>query len=430
VHLDLLNAVDPAAPSAVLVVPLQAPAARLAMEDGWFDGPLPVVQAVNPTSRGRGLHASTDAPARRTLIAPRQATALYGSGHDVRSLTRRRSYVGRVDLDGTIEAVAFEIWHGRPLSQMKSHWAGFLVVHVVGADDLATHLDAVAAMHARGVSLENPAWTAISKLLPLGFELVADSKSRVLHHLVNPDDPLVAAYAAISAVPSARLPDLNARARRHEWTIERPDWNALVLRDGAAVVSLQTSQEDFSQTSRVLTHTVYLDALLFALIQRDLVDESGARAVTATLDSPDELVALEAAHFELKRGYWRTSLTDKRTAPTDDILRAFQDQLLTARDVAEVDERVKDGARLANSLQTARVEAAQSRLNQLVQNVTVVFGALGLAFGAAAVWAEPSFELLLWALVAGGIGMALAFTVLWLWRHKPESERVPPSAAE
>ena len=65
---------------------------------------------------------------------------------------------------------------------------------------------------------------------------------------------------------------------------------------------------------RVLVHSVHLDALLLAMIQRRLIDASGDRAVVAPLDDPRELVLLEQAHFDFKRTYWRTSLTDKRAA--------------------------------------------------------------------------------------------------------------------
>jgi len=208
--------------------------------------------------------------------------------------------------------------------------------------------------------------------------------------------------------------DLSRRAAKHSLTIEAVDWSALVLRDGAAFVAHQVSEQIYAPTLRMLAHSVHLDALLLAMVQRTLVDASGALTVSASLEEPSELVKLERDHFDFKRRYWRTSLTTKRTSPADIVLRAFQDQLLTQLDVTDVEERVEDGARLAQSLHSQQQEKAQRTLNRIVQRVSVIIGAFGLAFAAAPVVAQPSWTLFLVAAAVGALGMTLAFLVLWL----------------
>jgi len=54
------------------------------------------------------------------------------------------------------------------------------------------------------------------------------------------------------------------------------------------------------------------------------------------------------------------------------------------------------------------------RLNQMVQNITVILGALGSSFGAASVLADPSLALFGWAILAGAGGMVTASAVLRL----------------
>lgn len=108
------------------------------------------------------------------------------------------------------------------------------------------------------------------------------------------------------------------------------------------------------------------------------------------------------------------------------VLRAFQSELLTALDVAEVEDRVRDGARLARTLHGERQLASQQsqaesqqRLGRMVQNVSVIVGAFGLAFTAAPTLAAPSLSLFAMAAAAGAIG------VLWRSRCSGSSDIVP-----
>jgi hypothetical protein len=194
--------------------------------------------------------------------------------------------------------------------------------------------------------------------------------------------------------------------------VEKPDWSALVLRDGLAVVSHPVEDPSFGPHLQVQAHSIYLDALLLAWIQRVRLDRSGARAMHARLDVPDELVELERRHYDFKRTTWRRSLTQKRTSPVDDVLVTLQHELLTDRDVEDVEERVQDGARLARTLQQEETSKAQQSLNRTVQRAAVVIGAMGLAYAAGPSIAPPSIDLFVWATLAGVAGMVIAFFFL------------------
>ncbi len=163
---------------------------------------------------------------------------------------------------------------------------------------------------------------------------------------------------------------------------------------------------------RTMVHSIHLDSLMLALLQRELLDRTVTRAARADIATPADLVELEKRHFDFKRTLWRTSLTDKRTSPTDEVFRAFQYELLTPLDVADVEERVTDGAQLARTLQAERLEA-------LVRTAAVVIGAFTLAFTAAPVISDPSPSLFAWATLAGAVGVAVSAVLLLLHgRHQ------------
>lgn len=384
----------------------------------WLLGPLPIQQAANATTRARGHSANTDEVARRTLIDAQQGDVLYGKAEGLHRYYRR----------GEEPILALELLITPQVSFVAMH------VAVPPLDSKAAtmeHRSAVAAAIRSHDGSQTEFWRRAQQLLGPAVTLAAASPVKALHFESDPamsgDEVLVTAYGLVSGSSSAEPADLLTRALRHVLTIHRPDWSALVLRDGAAFVAHQTSREPFADSLRVLTHSVYVDALLFALLQRRLVDESGARAVRAPLNDPTELVELERRQFDFKRSFWRTSLTAKRTAPVDEVLREFQAQLLTERDLLDVAERVQDGARLALSSFSERQEAAQQRLNRMVQNASVIIGAFALSFTAAPVIAQPSWKLFFSAAVVGVVTMMISFAALYLTGRRVARE--PPRSA-
>ena len=393
--------------------------------DEWLVGPLPLVQIVNATSLRRGNKPTTNEAARRTLVAAQQGDALYGCG----AAPVRFHRLGRSPGEDRNPILAMELLQGPSEVDHEDTLTGWLAVHVAapitGSTDqcpVQAHRAMMSEVGRGGRRAGHGLWESIQALLPGGVAMSATAQVRSLNFqtldLEDVSDinqaSLVAAYLLITRAPSDRVPDMSRRALRHTLSIERPDWSALVLREGAAFISHQRSDEAFAGVVRVQTHTVHLDAMLLALMQRGLVDASGGRTVNASLDDPEELVNLERWHFDFKRKYWRTSLTYKRSSPSDDILRAFQAELLTALDVADVQERVQDGAQLARSLHAERQNHSQHQLNRMVQNTSIIIGALGVTFTAAPVVADPSWRLFAIAGAVGVLAMAIAFMILHL----------------
>lgn len=381
---DCIPLPDPMQPTAVLcrVVELN----RL---PDWLPGPVPFCQPSSPGAKERGLHMSTDASARSTLVSHDLAPVLYDVG------LRRWLY---------------------PTAPVAGHHVLALEVCAVG--DGATALLAVHLQNATLVeSLRRP---GSAKATAFWIELQAhylptarytEGPARSVSFLsASSDDALPKAYAAITGIREG----VDRRSARHVLTVKKPDWSALVLRDGLAVVSHPAEDTAFAAHLHVQTHSVYLDALLLAWSQRILLDRSGTKAAHARLDVPDELVELERGHYEFKRTAWRRSLTHKRTSPIDDVLATLQRELLTDRDVEDVEDRVRDGARLARTLHQEESAHAQEGLNRTVQRAAVVIGALGLSYAAAPTIAEPSWALFFWATGAGLGAMVIALLALSL----------------
>ena len=371
----------------------------------------------NDTTVARGGLERADETARRTLVARQQADVLYGNGD-----TTRLHLVSTTSVALPREVLGVELLLGPPSPRRHPQIEGLMAIHVSApgkdGDALVSHLDLVAADSMRRVPAPD-LWERVRAHCPEEMTFDVDQPVRRISYACVDTAPrevdqtsILIAYALISGLRAERMGELAARAARHDFTVTRTDWSALVLRDGAAFVSHQSSAEPFAPTLRALTHTVHVDAILLALTQRRLVDLSGEAAVEATLENPGQLSDLEKSHFDFKRKFWRTSLTDKRTAPADEIFRAFQRELLTPQDVSDVEERVNEGARVARTLHSEAVDKAQGQLTRTVQNATVVLGAFGLAYTAAPTLAQPSVGLFALATLVGIVGVLAAFAVL------------------
>lgn len=408
-------------PSSVLVARATI-TSRPRWSGSWVRGPLPVLQPENETSQVRASRRTTDRAARESLVALQQARILYGGTELDRFCLPAAGTASIPSL------LALEVLAGQECAHEGLSTECLVAVHVgTGAGPRATgaHMDRLAlVVHARNDE-NSRFWAQVGALLPEGVELTVPPRVRVLTCCRAEQSvlsPLATAYAMVSATPVGRIADVERRSSLHAWTLQRTDWSALVLRDGAAFISHQQSAEPFEETLRVLVHSIHLDALMLATLQRTLIDRSSESAVAAPLTRPNALVELERRHFDFKRKFWRTSLTRKRSAPVDQVLRAFQHELLTEQDLKDVEDLVEDGARLANSLHAKAQAEAQNSLNRMVQTATVVFGAFGLSFTAAPVIADPSWSLFAIALVCGFVGATLGFVVLGLTGRRANAD--------
>lgn len=367
----------------------------------WNHGPAPFCQPSSTATRYRGMHASTDVAARMTLVSGDLRPVLYGDN------VRRWLPVGH-DIGG-LHVVAME------LCAVGDGRHALLAAHLTGTSDPGP------ARRPHAESTEQ-FWETL-RADYLGQASYAPGPIRTVSYTSStPTDALTTAYQAVTGLGE----EATRRAARHTLTVTKPDWSALALRDGLALVAHPVEDHAFAPHLKVQTHSIFLDALILAWVQRVLLDRSGARAVAARLDVPDELVELERNHFDFKRTAWRRSLTHKRTAPVDEVLVRLQHELLTDRDVEEVEHRVRDGARLARTLHQEESARAQEDLNNLVQRAAVVIGALGLAYAAAPTIAQPGWVLFLWATAAGLGAMLLTLGVLSLTGDRTERRHRAP----
>lgn len=382
---DCIPLLDPMQPTAVLCRVVE-----LTRLPDWSPGPVPFCQPSSPETKERGLHLSTDASARATLVSHDLVQVLYD--------TRLRRWLETKEPVVGHDLLALEVW------SVGDGTTALLAVHLQNAA-------IVEPLRRPGSAKATSFWTALqTQYLPDVRYVEGPVRSVSFLSASSDDGALPNAYAAITGIREG----VDRRAARHVLTVKKPDWSALVLRDGLAVVSHPTEDLAFAAHLHVQTHSVYLDALLLAWSQRILLDRSGTRAAHARLDVPDELVELERGHYEFKRTAWRRSLTHKRTSPVDDVLASLQRELLTDRDVEDVEDRVRDGARLARTLHQEESAHAQEGLNRTVQRAAVVIGALGLSYAAAPTIAQPSWELFFWATGAGLGAMVIALLALSL----------------
>ncbi|MCA1712934.1 MAG: hypothetical protein LC789_15370 [Actinobacteria bacterium] len=416
-------------PSAVLVREILL---STSLAGDWRIGPAPFLQPTNESTERRGNRRTTDADARRSLIGSQQAAVLYGAvdtsiGRGGRPASTRKHQLSPGWTCGGMQVAAVEVLLFAPIPEGApgAHPNGLLAVHVAATEEPLEALREGAARLSDAVHPSSPRgrmfWQDLADRLAPGVSARGPLRAMSFDQLDSAGpantEALARAYQRVTGAAEITA-HLKARAERHKLTIARPDWSALVLRDGGAFVAHQTSGEPFAPTLRTLVHTVYLDALLLAWTQRRLLDDSDRRATEAQLVDPTDLVSLESHHFDFKRTYWRTSITQKRHSPTDDLYRAFQNELLTPLDVADVEDRVREGARLARTLHAERAERAQEELTRMVRNGTIVIGSFSLAFTAAPVLAGPSLDAFLWAALIAAAGIVLAFTVLHLVKKR------------
>lgn len=411
-----LSSLSPGSPSAVFIREVKI--LRGPTRASWNVGPLPIRQDGGATKaaalRRPASFPTTDTEARRTLVAERQAAVLYG---DAPAQRYHRVVQASPAPHGIVALEVLAVPEGRESDESS---VALLAVHVVGDE-----FDSEAARsHSSIVDGGSGLWDEVMALVDDEFEVKGAARALHFDDLTGgATDALTRGYSRIAGLSGHARDDVVARAKRHQLTLSRPDWSALILRDGGAFIAHQSSEVVFGPSLRNLVHSIYLDALLLAWVQRRLVDRSDRLATNAKLGAASDLVVLEREHFDFKRTYWRTSLTHKRTSPSDEVFRAFQAELLTPRDIEDVESRVLEGARLARTLLAEQAEAAQQHLTRLVRNATIVVGSFSLCFTAAPVLAEPGALPFFVAVIVAIAGMAIAFGVLKFFDRHDNRDR-------
>ena len=201
-----LNALLVDGPSAVLVREIGPLRVDGSLAD--WSGPLPIAQPPGTEAERRGDHRSTDATARKTLIAARQSQVLYG-GDDTKRLHRITASNAS---PGAVMALELLLPEG-PSGDLEPV-RGMVAVHIWAFE--GTTLD---GLHPR--SKQGAAWWSrvVDPLLPGGT--ASRGGVRAVHFEVLTDMPGEAelrrtrAYGRIIAAPDFDSADLEIRAGHH-----------------------------------------------------------------------------------------------------------------------------------------------------------------------------------------------------------------------
>ncbi|MEU1464049.1 hypothetical protein ABZ467_25730 [Streptomyces sp. NPDC005727] len=379
---------------------------RLAREElpaEWAEGPLPALLADG---------SAADRDRRLTYFEPRVGESLFGTpARPSRWHLRRPAGAD----DPAVEAM--ELLRVPAVAGLRESDAGLCVLHVHLGDAPLTELAALAALptdHAR-----------LTKLLPRGVR-VADETSRAwtLAHVTFPQGPppavMPAAYASwgthdqwlwllASRSPLDRFApdpeDSGLFAGRVRFSA---DWQALVLRDGAAFVGLSPDpggDRTFHAAAAHHVHTLYLDVFLLGRLQY-LGANSLANtvcALTARDCDARRLLRLESRLIELRRALWSSHITSRGKA--NELLERFQEQHRLDQLLAHTGSGLAETARY--------VEATRSRRSSVALGLLSAVGLpFGVAYAAGALWGAPGPWTLLVATVVALLLTVAAFLLL------------------
>ena len=170
-------------------------------------------------------------------------------------------------------------------------------------------------------------------------------------------------------------------------------WCATVLQRGAAFVAMTPQESDgFHVTGRALVRSVYLDAVLLALLQQEVVHDLTNR-VPALLRPGTRLadrLALQRQLIEYRAVMWSQNIAESRIV--NDILNTAQRQLELHQKLTELATDISDLA------QVSRLEADR-RITTLLNLLVAVSAGAGIA---ALLW-DPGWSTLLVGVVLAGV---------------------------
>lgn len=299
----------------VVIVPV---AGQLAAPDG--DGPLPL-------QLPDGLEA--DAEARASYFAERVLPVLYGPGRTYRAL---REDIGRFTAEA-LELVSFAPGH-QCFAALHLVWAGPDAEELVEA--LSTLCRPVARDHPLrqllpryGLTLSTSVRrartltfaTSTAPWLPLAFGEGYDDwtpQDRVLWSLAS-----ASSFTNFPPAPSAYAQSFATRV------VVSADWQALVLRDGWALVGTRSDagkDDKYYRYAEIYARTIYLDTLLLGEIQRERIGRLADEFATLpdpTAD-PVALRALYRALASFRHRYWWQHVSGH--GPSSQLLAAYHAQ--------------------------------------------------------------------------------------------------------
>ncbi|TDC76118.1 hypothetical protein E1283_10515 [Streptomyces hainanensis] len=153
------------------------------------------------------------------------------------------------------------------------------------------------------------------------------------------------------------------------------DWSALVLRHGTAFIGHRPDHgptDSFYGYAELHTRSVYFDALLFGVIQRDHIDQL-TEDLTDVFTGPREATRLATlkrriAHF--RSTYWRQHLTTHGTA--NDLLTAYKNQYRLPERFTDILAEAADHNRLIQTRENQQISGALGIITILGLPLTII----------------------------------------------------------
>lgn len=309
----------------------------------WPEGPLPFTHGTRTTT--------TDT--RRTYFTPAAASVLYGTpDRPTRWHRQVRHAHGSATIDG-IELLR------TPTEDDPDRALAVLHLTITGPELLDT-LRSLA--HRPGTTPP--------------FEITGPVLTALLQdHAHTRPNTLLEGYATVEtdALPYT-VPQLTASALRIS-----ADWSALVLRQGAAFIGHRRDHgpaDPFYGYAELHMRSIYLDALLFGMIQRTHIDhltEDLAQVFTGPGEA-NRLAGLERRIAHFRSTYWRQHLTTHGTA--NDLLIAYQRQYRLSDRFTEILAEAADHNRLIQTQENQQISGALGILTILGLPLGTALGAL------------------------------------------------------
>ena len=379
-----------------------APLATLAEAAGWDAGPLPV---------GRVGSHHADARGRLTYFEPRVAASLFGTRE--RPTRWHRAVVGatgRALPDHVSAVTGAELLSEPVLPGAGPVTRGLAVLHLT--PDGHPHAAAVALSGTSGLRAHLDRY---ADLLPAGVRPDPDRRPWLLTHttFTEPRPPVLLDGTYAHWQPHEQWLWLTASGTRPRDFPPDPDdpdlfagrvrfsadWQALVLRDGAAFVGTSPDPGDdstFHATAEALVHSLYLDVFLLGRLQTDSVNSMAntLSALRADEAHAARLQRLEGRLIDLRRALWSSHIT--RHGKANELLERFQEQQGLPHLLASASTTLTDAARY--------VEAGRARRSGIAVGLLSAVGLpFGLVYGAGALWGGGARVLL----VCTGIALAV-----------------------
>ena len=388
--------------------------------EGWNRGPMPWDWPRTP-GRNDEQQAVADSRLRSTLVKPHAADILYGKNDQQRSHRR----VANQDVLG---------WHvdGVELLAVPEHGgddASLFVIHLSapnGFDPSAglAHLGDVAPE--RTTKTRDAVDAVIRNSLP-GARLrdrPTDRHAYVLSHTVF-DDGMEASTPPLGDSPlpvhlqwSRLLASANTQDAlggpllepgQHWFDLAlSTSWCVSVLARGAAFVGLTPPSDTYHETGRVLARSVYLDAVLLALLQQEIVNDLTTR-VPALLVRDSRLqdrLDLQRQLINYRAGVWLQTVSESQHM--NNVLTTLQRQIDLAAKQAEL---VTDIADLA--------QISQQEANRRITVLLNVLIAVSAGAAVAALIYDPGGP----AVVAGVVASLIIGGLLVAWGRYAERTR-------